>query len=83
MTPIDLEASPRRGEPCTFRIVLLHGVWRVSRNQAFYGDFLNRGTAVRAACQQARTEEGQGRSVQVFEPPSPVPLVHRDRHLDL
>jgi hypothetical protein len=64
-----------------FRVTLGSGVWHVSQNGTFFGDYLNRGDAIRAACAAARGEEGRGRAAQVFEAPGAVALPHHEPHL--
>ncbi len=76
MPPLE-SAPPSR----VFRIALRSGIWNVSRNDVFFGDYRTRGNAVRAACEAARIEEGRGRLAQVFEPPGRVALPHHEPHL--
>lgn len=64
-----------------FRITLGSGVWHVRRNEVFFGDYLTRGNAVRAACAAARTEEARGRRAEVFEPPGAAAVPHHEPHL--
>jgi len=64
-----------------FRVTLGSGVWHVKRNDTFFGDYLTRGNAVRAACAAACMQEERGRAVQVFEPPATVALPHHEPHL--
>ena len=64
-----------------FRVTLGPGVWRVSRNGAFFGDYLTRGNAVRAACAEARDEERRGCVAQVFDGPGAVALPHQEPQL--
>jgi hypothetical protein len=64
----------------TFRVTLRTGVWNVSRDGVFFGDYMTRGNAIRAAYAGARIEEGRGRLAQVFEPPGAVALPHHEPH---
>ena len=64
-----------------FRITPGSGIWRVSRDGAFFGDYLTHGNAVRAACAGARIDENRGRVALVFEPPGVVALRHHEPHL--
>lgn len=73
-------ADPGRPDQ-VFRIGLGPGVWRVSHNGAFFGDYLTRGNAVRAAYAGARFEEGRGRVAHVFESPGTTALPHHEPHL--
>jgi hypothetical protein len=73
-----LEAPPHS---LVFHITLGSSVWHVSRNGAFYGDYLSRGNAIRAACAGARDEERRGGVARVFEPPGTVALPHHEPHL--
>ena len=63
-----------------FRVTLGSGVWHVRRNDVFFGDYLTRDNAVLAAYAAARTEEGRGRTAQVFEPPGAVALPHHEAY---
>lgn len=56
--------SPSRR--CTFRTGERSGVWFVTKDEVFYGDYLTRAQAVEAACFGARTVEAQGGSAQVL-----------------
>ena len=62
---------------CTFRTGERSGVWFVTKDQVFYGDYLTRGQAVEAACFGARTVEAQGGSAQVLETPGDVVVPHQ------
>jgi hypothetical protein len=64
-----------------FRVTLGSGVWHVRRNDVFFGDYLTRGNAIRAACAAARIEEHRGYVAQVFEPPGTMALPHHEPHL--
>jgi len=75
---LPLESAPPSG---VFRVTLRTGIWNVSRNDVFYGDYHTRGNAVRAAYAAARAEEGRGRTAQVFAPPGTVALPHHESHL--
>ena len=73
-----LESAPPRG---VFRVTLRTGIWNVSRNDVFFGDYRTRGNAVRAAYAAARAEEGRGGMAQVFAPPGTLALPHHEPHL--
>jgi hypothetical protein len=77
MHPLE-SAPPSR----VFRVTLRTGIWNVSRNDVFFGDYRTRGDAVRAAYAAARTEAGRGRLAQVFAPPGKVALSHHEPHRD-
>lgn len=70
-------------ERCTFRVATRGGVWRVSRDAAFFGDFLTRDAAVRAACLAAQASEAKGRHAQVLAPPRDEPLPHHGPYPEL
>lgn len=54
--------------PSTFRIVERRGVWRVTLDGAFYGDFRAKDHAEEAAQDAARAIRANGRAVQVMAP---------------
>jgi hypothetical protein len=64
----------------TFRIWCDETVWQVYRDDGFYGDFLTRGDAVRAACFGARSDEGRGHTAQVLAYPGNQPIPHFEPH---
>jgi len=68
---------------CTFRVSDVGGRWQVSRDAVFWGDFLSRGDAVRAACFGARKEELRGRSSRVLAPPADQLMSHYEPHFGL
>lgn len=87
-------ASPLRGAPrvsliarsgaksCTFRTGQHSGVWFVTKDHAFYGDYLSRAQALAAARAGAEAMEAQGATAQVFEAPDDAPAGHRRRTPD-
>lgn len=76
MQPLDLMPPTQ-----IFRVALASGVWQVSQDGAFFGHYLTRGNAIRAACAGARDEERRGRAAQVFEAADSVALPHHEPHL--
>jgi hypothetical protein len=64
------------GRSCTFRAALRSGVWTVTRDEVFYGDFLTRAEAVRQACLAARAFEARGGEARVLAPPGETPIPH-------
>ena len=62
----------------TFRATLRAGVWSVTRNNVFYGDYLNRSQAVRSACYGARAVEATGGQALVLVTPGDEVIAHRD-----
>jgi hypothetical protein len=62
----------------TFQVSEQSGVWAVSKNGAFYGDYLSREQAVRSACYGARSVEATGGQARVFGPPGNALISHRD-----
>jgi hypothetical protein len=71
-----LEAA-RSGRACTFRAVKSAGVWQVTRDGAFYGDFLTREQALRCACDAARNFEASGGTARVLGPPGETLVSHK------
>jgi hypothetical protein len=69
-----------RGTGCTFRVFQKFDVWQVTRDEAFYGEFLTRGDAVRAACFGARAQDRHGRNSQVLMKPGDMRVAHYDPH---
>lgn len=69
-----------RGAPrsCVFQLSQRSGVWSVSRDTAFYGDYLSRAEATDAACAAARTVETLGGEARVSAP-SGEAIDHRFR----
>lgn len=61
---------------CTFRIGQQACAWFVTKNNAFYGDYLTRGQAIEAASFGARAVEARGGSALVFETPGDVLIDH-------
>ncbi|MCR5879136.1 hypothetical protein [Phenylobacterium sp. J367] len=69
-----LDARPR---DCTFRAILRSGVWSVTRDHVFYGDFLTRAEALRQACAAAIAVEALGGTARVLAPPGETLVPHR------
>jgi hypothetical protein len=72
-------AAPRE-TGCTFRVLQKSEVWQVSRDETFYGEFLTRGDAVRAACFGARAQDRRGRGSRVVMTPGDQRIPHYDPH---
>jgi hypothetical protein len=62
---------------CTFRVSERAGVWCVTKNNGFYGDYLSRKQATEAAIFGARTVEAQGGTALVLASPGDTPVAHR------
>lgn len=62
---------------CTFRTGQRSGVWFVTKNDAFYGDYLSRSQAIEAACFGARSVEAKGGSARVVSMPGESPIAHQ------
>ncbi|CAN7539410.1 hypothetical protein LJR219_003821 [Phenylobacterium sp. LjRoot219] len=63
-----------RAKTCTFRTgQSSDDVWFVTKDHAYYGDYLTRGQALAAARLGAAAMEAQGASAQVLEVPGDVP----------
>ena len=71
-----ISRSPTRH--CTFRIGQRSGVWFVTRDGVFYGDYLSQAQATEAACFGARTVEAQGSSARVLAGSGEVVVPHQD-----
>ena len=62
-----------RARTCTFRAGHSSDVWFVTKDHAFYGDYLSRAQALAAAHLGAQAMEAQGASAQVLEIPEDLP----------
>lgn len=69
-----------RGAPqsSVFRVSRRSGVWSVTRDHAFYGDYLTRGDAVAAASAAACAVETLGGQAQVQSAPSGEVIRHHE-----
>ena len=74
MNPI---AADRTGRS-TFRAGLRSGVWSVTKNSHFYGDYLSRAEAIRSACHAARAVEALGGEAVVLAGPDEAVIPHGD-----
>jgi hypothetical protein len=77
-----VSVAAARGTGCTFRVLQKSEVWQVSRDETFYGEFLTRGDAVRAACFGARAQDRHGRGSQVLMTPGDERVPHYDPYFD-
>lgn len=69
-------APPRS---CVFRASEVSGVWSVTKDGVFYGDYMTRDQAIRGACYGARAVEAVGGSAQVLAAPGDQLVAHRER----
>jgi hypothetical protein len=53
------------------------GVWAVTKNKVFYGDYHSREQAIRGACYGARTVEASGGEARVTVSPGDEVIPHR------
>ncbi|HEV2530101.1 hypothetical protein [Phenylobacterium sp.] len=60
----------------TFRTSLRAGVWSVTKNNVFYGDYLSHNQAIRSACYGARAVEATGGQARVLA--GDEVIAHRD-----
>jgi len=65
------------GRSCTFRLRRRAGVWEVTRDHLFHGDYLTRGEALRSACSAALSFEAAGGTASVVATPGDTPIAHR------
>ena len=65
-----------RPRDCTFRAALRSGVWSVTKDGAFYGDYLSRAEALRGACAGARAIEALGGTARVLAAPGDTLVPH-------
>jgi hypothetical protein len=77
MAPLTAVEAARSGRSCTFRVTKYGGVWQVTRDGVFYGDFLSRPQALRCACDAARTFDASGGVARVIAPPADSVVPHQ------
>ncbi|HEY8616849.1 hypothetical protein [Phenylobacterium sp.] len=63
---------------CTFHVRERAGVWEVTRDHVFHGDYLSRAPAVRSACSAARSFEAAGGRARVLVAPGDQQINHQD-----
>jgi hypothetical protein len=61
-----------------FRVTVHDGVWSVTKNKVFYGDYNSRPQAIRSACYGARAVEATGATARVLVAPGDEVIAHRD-----
>lgn len=66
-------AAPRI---CTFRAGLRGGVWQVTRDYVFHGEYASREEASEGACNAARSLEAAGGAARVLATPGDTPIPH-------
>jgi len=64
---------------CTFRACLRGGVWQVTRDYVFFGDFESRAAAIEGAIQAAVAYEATGGRARVLGPPGETLIPHQGR----
>lgn len=70
--------TPRPG--VTFHATLRSGVWSVTKDHVFYGDYFSRGQAIASACYGARAVEAIGGEACVLADGEVI--AHRDHVVD-
>ena len=63
-----------------FRAEFRAGVWSVTRDRVFYGDYLTREQALSSACSGARAVEARGGAARVIAPPGETVVAHEDHN---
>ena len=71
---------PSRGS--IFRAAQRSGVWSVTKDGQFYGDYLSREQAIRGACNGARAVEAVGGQAKVLVGSGEEVIAHRDLLLE-
>jgi hypothetical protein len=61
----------------TFRTGRRGGVWFVTKDHAFYGDYLSHDQALESACYGARAVQAKGGSARVLDGPDEVVVPHQ------
>lgn len=72
------DRTPRPG--VTFRATLRAGIWSVTKNNVFYGDYFSRDQAIASACYGARAVEAIGGEARVLA--GGELIAHRDQVVD-
>ncbi|MDB5493387.1 MAG: hypothetical protein JWP86_724 [Phenylobacterium sp.] len=72
----------RRPSRNTFRAALRAGVWSVTKDGQFYGDYMSRDQAIRGACNGARAVEATGSQAKVLVGSDEEVIAHRDLLLE-
>ncbi|MDO9430135.1 MAG: hypothetical protein Q7T84_02425 [Phenylobacterium sp.] len=62
---------------CTFRAGLRGGVWQVTRDYVFHGEYPTREDAAEGACNAARTLEASGGAARVLATPGDTLIPHQ------
>jgi hypothetical protein len=57
------------------------GVWQVTRDKVFYGDYLTREDALESACSAARSVEAGGGAARVLTPSGEAVIPHHEPRL--
>jgi hypothetical protein len=70
------------GRTARFAISSRGGVWQVTRNEVFFGDYLSRDEATRSACSAARSYEAGGGSAVVVTSPGDALVAHQHANLN-
>lgn len=68
------DRAPRPG--VTFRANQRDGIWSVTKDHAFYGDYFSREQAIASACYGARAVEALGGEARVMA--GGLPVAHHD-----
>lgn len=71
--------APADGRTATFRLAQRIGVWQVTRDHSFWGDYLSRRAAQAGACEAARSFEAGGGSARVLLLPGETLIPHHAR----
>jgi hypothetical protein len=72
----------RRPSSSIFRAAQRSGVWSVTKDGQFYGDYMSRDQAIRGACNGARAVEAMGRQAKVLAGSDEEVIAHRDHLLE-
>ena len=62
---------------CTFRASLRGGVWQVTRDYVFVGEYPSRAAVIDGAIQAALAYEAAGGRARVLGPPGETPVPHQ------
>jgi hypothetical protein len=73
---VTLIGAPTDGRTATFRLSQRVGVWQVTRDHSFWGDYLSRKAAQAGACAAARSFEALGGSARVLLLPGETQIPH-------
>ena len=77
-----MSLAGRRPSHSVFRAAQRAGVWSVTKDGEFYGDYMSRDQAIRGACNGAQAVEATGRQAKVLVGSGEEVIAHRDHLME-